>query len=213
MATKLSIKKIREELEILKTLDEKRNLLENYLKKVKSAKLKSSIQKLLNEVSGHLEHEKKFIKDELEQKLVTGTPSSTAIAAEETIAARGFELPETIKYIPRRESQLEQTTGAAVITPAQVAAEEQRKYIRTETFSAMYTEARVKIDSFKEYLTKDLGMDLRSVGRDPMITREVEDHMSKIFGLNTVSIQDHARLKNYVNMLLGKPEDVMKYKR
>jgi len=113
---RLSLKKIKEELEQKKTLDDKRTYLEEILKQLKGKKSREDVEKLLKEVKVHLEHEEKFTEDKLEKKLVTGTP-----APEVEISRASLE---EVKYVrrPRQESTgspLEQEVRTTAIAPSQ----------------------------------------------------------------------------------------------
>ena len=112
---RLSLKKVKEELEQKKTLDDKRTYLEEILKTLKGKKSREAIETLLTEVKEHLEHEEKFTEDKLEKKLITGTP------------APEVEIPraslEEVKYVrrPKQEfagSPLEQEVRTTAIAPS-----------------------------------------------------------------------------------------------
>ena len=94
---RLSIKKIKEELEGKKTLDDKCTYLEEILKKLKGKKSRAAIEELLEEVKKHLEHEERFTEDKLEKKLVTSIPV-TEIEAPERIFGE-------VKYVSRQKMQ------------------------------------------------------------------------------------------------------------
>lgn len=115
MKSRLSLKQIKEELEKKKTLDEKRKYLEEILKtlakaeafagprktkkgfsrEIKGAKLRAKIEELLKEIEKHIEHEEKFDKEKLEQKI-------SAVIPEEIIPEKPVP---AAKYLPKEKRE------------------------------------------------------------------------------------------------------------
>lgn len=94
---RLSIKKIKEELEGKKTLDDKCTYLEEILKKLKGKKSRAAVENLLEEVKKHLEHEERFTEDKLEKKLVMSIPAPEIQAPERIFGE--------VKYVSRQKMQ------------------------------------------------------------------------------------------------------------
>jgi flagellar biosynthesis/type III secretory pathway chaperone len=139
----ITLKQIKSELEKLKTLDEKKQFLDETLKSVKGEKLKTRVQKLLDEVLKHLGHEAKLTKEiPLEEKLA---------GVKEAIEVPSGVVPE-IKYISRRPqaSQLEQEVSRGPMPQAPVSEFVKVKY---EPPSRAYEHQR-RVESFRFYLSE-----------------------------------------------------------
>ncbi len=93
---KISLKRIKSELEKKATLDEKKNYLSEILKKIKGPKLRAKVEKLLEEAEKHIEYEEKFEKEKLEHKI---SKAPDIEISEERISE--------IKYVPRRKAEAE----------------------------------------------------------------------------------------------------------
>jgi hypothetical protein len=140
---KINLKQIKEELEKLKTLDEKKQFLDKTLKSIKGEKLKTRVQKLLDEVLKHLGHE---------AKLTTETPLEEKLAGvKEATEVPSGAVPE-IKYISRRPqaSQLEQEVSRGPMPQAPVSEFVKMKY---EPPSRAY-EHQQQVESFRFYLSE-----------------------------------------------------------
>jgi hypothetical protein len=198
---------VQEELEKLKSLDDKNNYLESVLKKTKAEKLKKDIQKLLDETSKHLKHEAELAKEApLEEKIesVREVPSASA----------GEILP-AIKYVPRREqvSPLEKEVGGSQ-TANVATAGPGIKYVPP---SASYEHQRI-VESLRFYFSEQQQL-VNKFTPETWQTmpeerkKQVFDVVKESLGISEVGSSDYTRVIDYISNVFSagkKPEE--KYK-
>ncbi len=141
VSERLSLSKIKEELEKLESLEEKKEYLEKILGEVKG-KSRAVVEQLLKGIEELIE--KTQVKDSLEQKMVTEIPAPTLPVVENA------KIPE-IKYMPIRAgpSPLEAEVGPE---------KEKKEELKYETAPNLYEQKKEKIaEQIREYLI-DIGL-------------------------------------------------------
>ena len=205
---RVTVTKLKQELEKFKSLDDKKTYLESALKTLKSLKLKKAVEKLLEEVEKHLEHEGRFSKETpLEEKL-----SDIKEISPEVSAINGFS---TIKYVPRREqtSPLEKEVGIPLATDM-TAASPGVKYAPP---SATYEHQR-KIESMRFYLSEQQQLVSKFTpdawqAMPEEKKRQIFDVVKESLGISEVGSADYTRVVDYISNVFSqgkKPEE--KYK-
>ncbi|MEM4714274.1 MAG: hypothetical protein QXQ79_01895, partial [Candidatus Nanoarchaeia archaeon] len=139
---RVTLNKIKKDLERIQTLTEKRKYLEELLSVVKSKNLLAKIKELLDKINKHIAEEVKYVEPEnLEIKLAKPKFEISANEVERAL--------EEIKYIgQKKEAKLETEIKKVQITPMPPAEE---KYSKFET---TYQTAKEAISSLKTYLTR-----------------------------------------------------------
>lgn len=185
---------MKEELEKLKSLDDKKNYLESVLKKIKSEKLKKGVQKLLEETKKHLAHENKFEKDApLEEKLESVTEVAPNVSAKEILPA--------VKYVPRREqaSTLEKEVGGQPTTSAESAT----VGVKYAPPSGAYEHQR-KIESMRFYLSEQQQLVNKFTPQEWQAMpeerkKQVFDVVKESLGISEVGSSDYSRVIDYIS--------------
>jgi hypothetical protein len=203
----ISLKKIKEALEKLKTLDEKRAYLENLLKEAKSEKLKWDIKKLLDIVLKHLKHEEKLSsKEKLEAKLTTAGVTAEEATTEIPVSEVSFS---AIKYQRQRragESELEATARAA--PAADIGAELYKPApgpyaAQTVNYLRNVLEEAGLADQFSYETWRNMPENQRS---------GVFSTVSKTLGIDSKTQEDYTKVMAYVRSVFEKQEDEEKKK-
>jgi hypothetical protein len=205
--TRITLKLIKAELEKFKTLNEKRQYLENIIKKTKSEKLKTRLQKLLAEVLKHIGHETELIKEiSLEEKLGSAKEAKIDISS-------GF-VPE-IKYVPLPKTEISPLEKEVARQPffGPSAATVGVKYAPPNFY-----EHQQRVESLKFYLSEQQQL-VQKFTPDAWQAmpneqkRHVKDFVRQSLGLSEISSIEADRIvKTYISDLFstGKPSE--KYK-
>ncbi len=205
--TRVTLRQIKTELEKFKTLDEKRQYLENIIKKTKSEKLKAKLQKLLDEVLKHLEHEAELTKEApLEEKLGSAKEPKIEISS-------GFV--SEVKYVPKPKGEASPLEKEVAKQPffGPSAATVGVKYAPPSFY-----EHQQRVESLKFYLSEQQQLVQKFTpgawqAMPNEQKRHVRDFVRQSLGLSEISSIEADRVVNtYISDLFsaGKPSE--KYK-